>query len=150
MPLATVPVYSPQWPPRAPISPGCTSCGLHILIVDDNEDTRDILGTYLEHPGAAVTPARNGGEALAALNDIRAHIIVSDISMPAVDGIELMTRIRARESQLDIRTPAIAFTGFSDGPNEQAARQAGFDAFVAKPADPLDIALCIDALTRDV
>lgn len=52
--------------------------GLDILVVDDNEDARSILGTYVEHRGATVTLARNGREALAALNDIRAHAIVSD------------------------------------------------------------------------
>ena len=126
--------------------------GLHILIVDDNEDARTILGTYLEHLGATVTLARNGGEALAAVNDIRAHVIVSDISMPALDGIELITRIRAREADLGIQipTPAIAFTGFANNETEEAARRAGFDTFIAKPADPLDIALRVAALTRDL
>ncbi len=124
--------------------------GVHVLIVDDNEDTRDILGTYLEHLGAAVTVARSGGEALAALNDIRAHVIVSDISMPGLDGNELIMRIRARESELGFRTPAIAFTGFANPGARDAAIQAGFDSFIPKPADPLDVALRIDAMTRDL
>jgi len=51
--------------------------GLHVLLVDDNEDARVILGLFLEDCGATVTTARNAGGALAALNEVRAHIIIS-------------------------------------------------------------------------
>jgi CheY-like chemotaxis protein len=121
--------------------------GLHVLVVDDNEDARAILGTYLEHVGASVTIARNGGEALAALNDIRAHVIISDIAMPAIDGIALIKHVREREAALGLsRTPAIAFSGFADAANEATARDAGFDLFLRKPTDPLDLALHVLAL----
>ena len=69
--------------------------GLHVLVVDDNEDARIILGAYLQQLGASVTLARNAGDALAAMNELRAHVIISDLSMPGMDGLELLTRIRS-------------------------------------------------------
>jgi len=122
--------------------------GLHILVVDDNEDARVILGAYLEQLGATVTLARNAGDALAAINELRAHVIISDLSMPGMDGLELLTRIRSLASEQQSPTPAIAFTGFATRENEAAARRAGYAAFIVKPADPLDVALHIQRLGR--
>ena len=124
--------------------------GLHILVVHDNQDSRAILGAYLEHLGATVTLARNAGEALAALTELHAHVIVIDISMPAIDGTELLRRARTLDAARRTRTPAIAFSGFTGKDHQEAAREAGFDVFVGKPADPLDIALHIQSLTQDV
>jgi len=122
--------------------------GLHVLVVDDNEDARIILGAYLERLGASVTLARNAGDALAAMNEVRAHLIVSDLSMPGMDGLELLTRIRSLATEQPSPTPAIAFTGFATRENEAAARRAGYAAFIAKPADPLDVAIQIQRLVR--
>jgi CheY-like chemotaxis protein len=124
--------------------------GLHILIVDDCEDARAPLGRYLRHLGASVTLARNAGEALAVVHEIRAHVIISDLAMPGIDGIELVTRIRALDTERRSPTPAIAFSGFADRINEALARRAGFDVFIPKPADPLDIALHVQRLAREV
>jgi CheY-like chemotaxis protein len=127
-----------------PVPPDLT--GIHVLLVDDNEDARTILGVYLRHLGATVTVARNGGDALAALNDVRAHVIVSDLSMPGMDGLELLTRIRSLSSEQASPTPAIAFTGYADRANQEAARAAGFVKFLPKPTDPLEIAVEIKRL----
>ena len=89
-------------------------------------------------------------EALAALTELHAHVIVSDISMPAIDGTELLRRARTLDAARRTRTPAIAFSGFTGKDHQEAAREAGFDVFVGKPADPLDIALHIQSLTQDV
>ena len=122
--------------------------GLHVLLVDDNEDARVILGLFLEDCGATVTTARNAGDALAAMNEVRAHIIISDLSMPGMDGVELLTRIRSLPAERESRTPAIAFSGYNTRENRDAAQQAGFDVFVAKPADPLDVANHVGRLAR--
>src|SRR5437868_14641554 len=115
--------------------------GLHVLVIDDNDDARTVLGSYLEHLGATVSLARNAGDALALLNDLRAHVIVSDLSMPGMDGLELLTRIRALPAEQKAPTPAIAFTGFATRENREAARRVGFELFIVKPADPLDVAI---------
>src|SRR5882724_6253810 len=122
--------------------------GLHVLVVDDNEDARVILGAYLQQLGASVTLARNAGDALAAMNELRAHVIVSDLSMPGMDGLELLARIRSLPTEQPSPTPAIAFTGFATRQNEAAARRAGYAVFIVKPADPLDVAIHIYRLAR--
>src|SRR5438094_265161 len=81
-----------------------------------------------------------GAEGLAALAEIRAHVIVSDLSMPVMDGMEFLRRVRQLPGQAQAPTPAIAFTGFGDRYSETRARAAGFQALLAKPADPVNIA----------
>ena len=122
--------------------------GLHVLLVDDNEDARTILGVFLEHCGATVTLARNAGDALAATSEVRAHVIVSDLSMPGMDGVELLARLRAMPTERESPTPAIAVTGFTTRENRDAAQAAGFNHFIAKPADPLDVANHIKRLAQ--
>lgn len=122
--------------------------GVHVLVVDDNEDARLILGAYLEHLGANITLAGSGVEGLAALAEIRAHVIVSDLAMPGMDGIEFLRRVRQLPGQAQNPTPAIAFTGFTDRYNDTRARAAGFQMLLAKPTDPVEIAELIGRLAR--
>ena len=75
------------------------------------------------------------------MNELRAHVIISDLSMPGMDGLELLTRIRSLASEQQSPTPAIAFTGFATRENEAAARRAGYAVFIPKPADPLSVEL---------
>jgi len=79
-----------------------TLAGIHVLLVDDNEDALDIFGAYLRHLGALVTVARNGAAALAHLTQLRADVIVTDLSIPEMDGIEFLTRFRDYRGE---RTP---------------------------------------------
>jgi CheY-like chemotaxis protein len=114
--------------------------GVHVLVVDDNEDARNVLSEYLVHLGATVTTAKSGGEALAVVAQIQAHVIVSDISMPGMTGIELIREVRKLPGQRECPTPAIAFTAFARKQDEREALSSGFDVYRAKPIDPLDLA----------
>ena len=114
--------------------------GLHVLVVDDNEDIREILIAFLTHLGAVVTTVPNAREGLAALNELRAHVILSDISMPGIDGLEFIRHVRARPGEADQRTPAIAITGFALSEDRDRALRSGYDAFIAKPVDPVFVA----------
>src|SRR5437016_7377785 len=88
--------------------------GIHVLVVDDNEDARKVLEAYLIYVGAKVTTARSGGEALAIVAQVQAHVIVSDVSMPGMTGIEFIREVRKLPGQAERPTPAIAFTAFAD------------------------------------
>ena len=114
--------------------------GLHIVVVDDNADAREILGSYLEHIGAAVTLVSSATDALVKLAEIRAHVVISDISMPGLDGIAFLRELRARPHEREKPTYAIAFSGYTTTAHRAEALAAGYDAFVSKPADPLEIA----------
>src|SRR5689334_4300216 len=120
--------------------------GVFILVMDDNDDTRDILATYLQHLGAVVTTARNVGEALAALDEVRAHVIVSDLTMPVMDGYEFVARLRRMPGEDQQPTPVIAFSGYTD--EAQRAIENGFVSFIAKPSDPLTVAREIQRFAR--
>ena len=114
--------------------------GIHVLVVDDNEDARKVLEAYLIYVGAKVTTARSGGEALAIVAQVQAHVIVSDVSMPGMTGIEFIREVRKLPGQAERPTPAIAFTAFAERQSRQEALSSGFDVYLVKPVDPLDIA----------
>src|SRR5262245_55419155 len=135
---------------RAPMTkpPVLPLDGVHVLIVEDHDDTRYILGSYLRYCGALVTVARDGREALDVLNKVRAHVIVSDIQMPGLDGQEFIRRVRELPGQRERPTPAIAVTALSDLEHRLRAMHGGFQVFLVKPVDPLVIVQEIDRLYR--
>ena len=76
-------------------TPSRQLAGIHVLVVDDDEDTRDIFQTFLGAVGAVVTTARNAAEGIAALRSMKADVIVADLSMPGLDGytVEMMKHL---------------------------------------------------------
>ena len=112
----------------------CNLGGLHVLIVDDNADFREVLASSFDYYGALVTRASSPRAALALLRRTRVDVIVSDLSMPGEDGLAFVKRLRALPDEEGGAVPAIALTGF-DHPNEQHALAAGFQAYLRKPPD---------------
>lgn len=108
--------------------------GLHVLVVDDNHDTREMLRQLLTHAGALVTTVDSGERALAALQNVLADVVVSDLSMPRYDGRWLIRSIRGLEGRQAVM-PAIAITAYRETEAESDALLAGFDAYLEKPLD---------------
>ncbi|MEO8605116.1 MAG: CHASE3 domain-containing protein, partial [bacterium] len=106
--------------------------GLHILVVDDDADTREGLCLALEVNGARVTPAESVTAALAELALNLPDVIVSDIGMPGGTGLDLMRSVRSRFGAV----PAIAISGYASREDRAAALAAGFIEHLAKPIDP--------------
>src|SRR5690606_17295007 len=86
-------------------------CGLRVLLVDDAVDTLEAFGYLLELEGAKVTLARSGIEALEQAHNQHFDLILSDVSMPNMDGHELLARLHHECGMRDV--PAIALTGFA-------------------------------------
>ena len=107
--------------------------GVHVLIVEDNEDSRFLLTDVLEYCGALVTSVNSAEEARTLLSRVRPDILVSDLSMPGVDGYALMRWVRTLPPESGGRVPAIAITAFSEDYDSRRAHDAGFDAYVRKP-----------------
>jgi signal transduction histidine kinase len=103
-----------------------------ILVVEDDEDARDLLVTVLTQQGAKVSQAGSATEALTSIGQSLPDVMLSDIGLPGEDGYELMRVIRTRGYTL----PAIALTAYSRREDQRLALQAGFQAHVAKPVEP--------------
>jgi CheY-like chemotaxis protein len=114
---------------------------LYVLVVDDNEDARDIAKIGLEHEGAVVYIAPSAPEAMLMMSTVRPDVIVTDITMPPMDGYEFLAELKRSAVWRDI--PVIAITGFGDIHKERNVRAAGFADFLLKPIDPSSMAAAI-------
>jgi two-component system CheB/CheR fusion protein len=103
------------------------------LLVDDTEDSLDMLRILLRDKGAIIETALNGEEGLRAAESSEFDLILSDISMPGMDGYAFLRALREKPSYRT--TPAIAITGFGREDDVKRARQAGFTTHLTKPID---------------
>ena len=101
-----------------------------ILIVDDYADNRELLRLMLEGAGHQVSEAADGRAGLAMAQAEMPDLILVDLSMPHLDGWEVLSRLRAQEGTRQI--PCVAVTAFADGMRERALEK-GFDAYLPKP-----------------
>lgn len=105
-----------------------------ILLVEDEEDLRDNLEIVLTHAGHAVTTAENGAEALKALRGGAPDLLITDLSMPVMDGMTLVRRLRDDMPAL-AEMPIIVLTALGDKAHMIEGRGAGADEYLAKPVD---------------
>lgn len=104
---------------------------LRVLVVDDDQDTIDSLAMLLRHWGHDVQVAREGEAALKQADNLRPQLLLVDLAMPGMDGLQFARHLRS-QPQFS-KTPLIAVTGLSDPSHRQQAAEAGFDDFVVKP-----------------
>jgi two-component system cell cycle response regulator DivK len=105
-----------------------------ILVVEDQEDNRQIIRDLLSALEYQLAEAENGVEALAAIAKQKPDLILMDIQMPIMDGYEATRRIKADPATKAI--PIIAVTSYALSGDEQKARDAGCDDYVPKPFSP--------------
>jgi PAS domain S-box-containing protein len=122
--------------------------GLRVLVVDDDEDTLNLIRAVLERTGASVTTVESGAAAWAALEEARHDLLLCDIGMPGEDGYHLIRRVRAAESARGLATPAIALTAYAGDADRALALDAGFQLHVPKPVDPADLIAVIAGLVK--
>lgn len=107
-----------------------------VLVVDDDEDTRNFLTTVLQQYAAEVKAASRANEALETLAEWQPNVLVSDIGMPGEDGYALIRKVREREEKQQQILPAIALTAYAMESDREKALDAGFQMHVTKPVDP--------------
>lgn len=107
--------------------------GVRLLMVEDDDASRDILCRMLERAGAVVTAASTAADALERYRLERPDVLVSDIAMPAMDGHQLIREVRAVAGAR--RVPAIALTSYARPADREDALASGFDAYVTKPVE---------------
>jgi PAS domain S-box-containing protein len=116
-----------------------------ILVVDDSAETTDMLGRLLELEGAFVESARSGAEALEIAQRKNFDLVVSDISMPEMDGYQLLQKLRELPSMANV--PAVALTGYGRGADVDRALEQGFAEHLTKPLDLDHLLLIVRKLT---
>jgi len=104
-----------------------------VLVVDDSIDNLTMISLDLQQAGYRVATATNGEEAVKVAAMINPDLILMDLAMPGVDGLESTRQIRQSEDLKDI--PVIALTAFSTDGFRRAAHQTGFDGYLTKPVD---------------
>jgi CheY-like chemotaxis protein/nitrogen-specific signal transduction histidine kinase len=122
--------------------------GLHILVVDDDADARELLQVALRQYGADVEAAVSADDALARLALHCPDVLVSDIEMPDATGYELIRELR-QSDRLEIRRlPAVALTAYARTEDRVRALIAGFQTHVPKPVEPAELVTVIASLGR--
>ena len=108
--------------------------GVHVLVVDDDDDARVICDAMLRYAGATVRVAGSALAAARTLRHIRPDVVITDLSMPGNDGLWLIDWIRERHSRGHDHLPVIAITARDDLYDSPTARRHGSDAYLRKPA----------------
>jgi CheY-like chemotaxis protein len=122
--------------------------GVHVLVVDDDDDSRSLLKMVLEYCGALVSVADSAGAALRTLERVTPDVLVSDISMPVRDGYWLIGEVRRRPAERGGAVPAVAITAHGQDHGPERTLPAGFQAHLTKPIDPWELCQTISALAR--
>jgi len=120
--------------------------GLHVLIVEDDRECRDLVHVILEKAGARITAVSSAREAMDALRVSRPDALVSDIGMPDEDGFALISKVRTLSPVADI--PALALTGYAQLAND-ALLPGRFQKIALKPIDPRQLVATVAALVSE-
>jgi signal transduction histidine kinase/HPt (histidine-containing phosphotransfer) domain-containing protein len=133
---------------RAPAAPGPkerTGPALDILLVEDNPVNRRLALHVLEKEGHKVVAAENGAAALEAIEHRRFDLVLMDVQMPRMDGIETTAAIRSRERATGEHLPIVALTAYAMAADRERCLKAGMDGYLIKPIRP---AMLLEAIGR--
>jgi PAS domain S-box-containing protein len=120
--------------------------GLRILVTDDVADSADSMGMLLRLWGHDVSVAYGGEEALEAVERERPDVVLLDIDLPDIPGLEVARRIRSQEPARDLHL--VAMTGYGQREDRRRTQEAGFDAHLVKPVDPKELKKLLASLVR--
>jgi signal transduction histidine kinase len=122
--------------------------GVHVLIVEDDADSRNVLAVLLQRLGAIVEAVSSAKEAYERVSQRRPDVMVSDIGMPDEDGYSLIRRVRQMNGAPKL--PAIALTAYARKQDAEAALGAGYDCHLPKPVAPADLIRAIKSVTIEM
>lgn len=125
-----------------------TLLGAKILVVDDDDDARELLRSILAQHGASVRTAACASEAIQQIDSRPPDVLVSDIGMPDEDGYQLIRRIRSRPPEEGGKVPALALTAFARTDDRRRAIGAGFQMHLAKPVEPSELVTVVASLLK--
>jgi signal transduction histidine kinase/ActR/RegA family two-component response regulator len=120
--------------------------GVHVLLVDDEPDARELVQKLLERCNAVVRTASSARLALNMLAEQKADVLVSDIGMPEIDGYDFIRQVRAKSAADGGHIPAIALTAFARSEDRMRAMIAGYNLHLSKPIEPSELIVAIASL----
>ena len=120
--------------------------GIHVLVVEDDDDARMLVAKVLEGQGALVKAVSSGREALDILGRDKVDVLLSDIEMPGTDGYQLIRELRLRPSQQGGAVPAVALTAYARTEDRLRALRAGFQLHLSKPVQPSELATVVASM----
>jgi PAS domain S-box-containing protein len=119
--------------------------GIHVLAVDDQADSLNLLCRVLEDAGAAVMTSVSGPAALDAIRTHHPDVLLADIGMPGMDGLQLIRALRQMDEPFR-STPAAALTAYARAQDRVASLASGFQMHLVKPIDPLELVVAVSTL----
>ena len=123
--------------------------GIHVFLIEDNSDTRTMISEVLIHCGSMVTVYQAADQAMADLGEFVPTVFICDLSMPGLDGLNFMRRMRTLPPERGSRIPAIAITAYYEDFAAAAALEAGFNAYMTKPIRLDELARLVGDLARN-
>jgi signal transduction histidine kinase/ActR/RegA family two-component response regulator len=131
------------------LSPQSTSLtGISVLVVDDDDGSRDVVAAYLESRDAVVLTAASAAQAIELVQRERVDVLLADIAMPHEDGYGLIRRLRAMDAHGIGSIPAAALTAFARDEDRKQTLQAGFQMHLTKPVDRKSLIEAVATLGR--
>lgn len=118
--------------------------GIEVLVIDDDQDARDLIAQILASSGASVSLAPGAREALGRIEAVRPDVLISDVGMPGMDGYEFLREVRRMHPAREL--PAAALTAFARAEDRKRALLAGFQTHIAKPVDPAELVAVVASL----
>ena len=118
----------------------------HILVVDDDPTVAEVVARYLLHAGYTVARAADGLAALAKVAETRPDLVVLDLMLPEIDGLEVCRRLRADPAARDV--PVVMLTAKGDEQDRITGLELGADDYVTKPFSPRELVLRIQSVLR--
>jgi two-component system response regulator ResD len=115
-----------------------------VLVVDDDDTVATVVVGYLDRAGHAVSRVADGHAALAAVADRRPDLLILDLMLPGVDGLEVCRRIRATDREL----PIVMLTALGEPDDRIAGLEVGADDYVTKPFSPRELVLRVESVLR--
>jgi PAS domain S-box-containing protein len=133
---------------QSPFNQSAALSGCRVLVVDDDEEARELITTVLTAAGARVQTASSVREALLHLETSKQDVLLADLGIPDADGYALIGEVRRRDAQNGRHLPAAAVTAYAGDSDREQALAAGFDRHVSKPISPAAIVETVLSLYR--
>jgi CheY-like chemotaxis protein len=122
--------------------------GIQAFLIEDNEDTRALVAETLEHCGALVSVYSSADAAIADLPEFLPTVFICDLSMPGLDGLSFMRRMRQLPPERGGQVPAVAITAYYEEFASATALEAGFNAYMVKPIKLEELARLVKEISR--